>query len=406
MRPDLRKLRRMNWLPPKWAQPRLGVPSASPPGAHRSPPDEHQLQRTHGRRRLGVGILVGLATSALVTGSSVSVASTAPEPILVSSSDGSGSRVEVGVKRDWLGSPSTTTPDAAGQDRVTFPSVTLPATPTANVPVSEVTDLGIPQVALNAYRSAAASMAEADPGCRIDWSLIAGIGKVETSHGQYGGRQPATDGTVAPPIIGIALDGRPGVALIRDTDRGRLDSDTTYDRAVGPMQFIPGTWSRFPDADGDGNGVADPHNLYDAALATATYLCSGPGNLAEAASQRAAVLRYNHSESYVDLVLTYAQAYAAGVRPSDPPPKPAGAPPAVPDVPVTSPAHPEAPVPGAPSSPPTTEPPPATSEPPPATTEPPPATAEPPPATAEPPPATAEPAPEPPGTGETSTPSP
>ncbi|MBA3280197.1 MAG: hypothetical protein H0U22_16100, partial [Geodermatophilaceae bacterium] len=301
------------------------------------------------RRRAGAAILVGLAISSLMEGSSASGAAS-PERILASSRDVSVPELAAGVEPDRLGFPSVKLPDNGSLGKGT-----LPATPTTTtVPVSEVTDLGIPDVALAAYRSAMASMGRADPGCRIDWSLIAGIGRVESDHGQYGGRRPATNGTVAPPIVGIPLDGRPGVALIRDTDEGRLDFDTTYDRAVGPMQFIPGTWSAFTDADGDGDGVADPHNLYDAALAAAKYLCSGPGDLSAEPGKRSAVFRYNHSESYVDLVLSYAQAYAAGVKPSGPPPQPAGRIPTVPDDPITVPAHPIDSPPGDPSGPPTT----------------------------------------------------
>ena len=38
---------------------------------------------------------------------------------------------------------------------------------------------------------------------------------------------------------------------------GRLDGDDTWDRAVGPMQFIPSTWA-WSGRDGDGDGVAQP----------------------------------------------------------------------------------------------------------------------------------------------------
>ncbi len=366
-------------------------------------PRAHQFRRAH-RRRAAVGVVVGLAMSSLVAGSSASGASASTERILAGSSDGSVREVGAGLELDRLDLASEKLPDHGGRGKEASP--TEPTTTT--VPVSEVTDLGIPAVALQAYRSAMASMHEADPGCRIDWSLIAGIGRVESDHGRYGGRRPTIDGSVQPPILGIPLDGRPGVALIRDTDGGRLDFDTTYDRAVGPMQFIPGTWSAFPDADGDGNGIVDPHNLNDAALATASYLCSGPGDLSQETGQRSAVFRYNHSESYVDLVLAHAQAYAVGVTLSGPPPQPVGPPPTVPQDPVDNPAHPQAPLPPDPGSTPTTEPPttteppPTTTEPPPTTTEPPPTTTEPPPTTTEPPPTTTEPPPtttEPPPTG-------
>ncbi|MBA2390287.1 MAG: hypothetical protein H0V67_08525, partial [Geodermatophilaceae bacterium] len=316
------------------------------------------FQSANAHRRLGGGVLAGLAMSSLIAGSSVSGAAAAPDRALASQRLGTDPLVGVGAQPSLLGYPWAMVPDNAGKDNGALPGVTTTSSTTrTTVPVSEISDLGIPDVALEAYRTAAAYMDEADAACRIDWSLIAGVGRVESDHGQYGGRRPAADGAVQPPIVGIALDGRPGVALIRDTDGGRLDFDTTYDRAVGPMQFIPGTWSAFPDADGDGDGVADPHNLFDAALAAASYLCSGPGDLSTEAGQRSAVFRYNHSDTYVNTVLSYAQAYAAGVVPSGPPPQPAGPPPAVPEDPVTDPAHPGDPLPGNPGAPPTTTPP-------------------------------------------------
>jgi chitodextrinase len=189
------------------------------------------------------------------------------------------------------------TPTAAPQPR--------PAT------ISDLAASGIPEVALRAYRSAEATLAKADPGCRLHWSLLAGIGRVESDHGRFGGAVLRTDGRPDPAIIGIPLDGRPGVARIGDSDGGAYDGDTTYDRAVGPMQFIPGTWDMV-GADGDGDGTADPQNIYDAALAAGIYLCSGPEDLSARPGQEAAVFRYNHSDSYVALVLALADAYASG----------------------------------------------------------------------------------------------
>ncbi len=56
-----------------------------------------------------------------------------------------------------------------------------------------------------------------------------------------------------PPVRGPALSGG-AFSAIRDTDGGRYDGDPVWDRAVGPMQFIPGTW-RIWGADGNGDGV-------------------------------------------------------------------------------------------------------------------------------------------------------
>src|SRR5215213_880976 len=175
---------------------------------------------------------------------------------------------------------------------------------------------GVPFPALAAYRSADDALADADPSCRLDWSLLAGIGRIESNHGRYGGATLGADGVSRPAIIGIPLDGRPGVARITDTDGGLLDGDDVFDRAVGPMQFIPGTWATL-GSDGDGDGVADPHDLDDAAMSAAAYLCAGSGDLSTESGARAALLRYNHSDEYATDVLTWARAYRDGTAADD-----------------------------------------------------------------------------------------
>ncbi|QGG97063.1 transglycosylase SLT domain-containing protein [Actinomarinicola tropica] len=159
-------------------------------------------------------------------------------------------------------------------------------------------------VAYDAYRRAA----DGQGACGISWTVLAGIGRVESRHGTYGGSRLQSDGTTSPRIIGIPLDGRPGIATITDTDGGAFDGDPVYDRAIGPMQFIPSTWRAF-GRDGDGDGRADPHNLYDAAAAAAGYLCRSSGNLGDAGNLNAAILSYNRSQAYVDAVLGHRRDY-------------------------------------------------------------------------------------------------
>ena len=96
-----------------------------------------------------------------------------------------------------------------------------------------------------------------------------------------------------------------------DTDGGQLDKDPVYDRAVGPMQFIPSTWSSVK-VDADGDGKRNPQDIDDASLASAVYLCSGSDDLASRSGQESAVFRYNHSRDYVDLVLRIMEAYSQG----------------------------------------------------------------------------------------------
>ncbi|HET6686356.1 MAG TPA: lytic murein transglycosylase [Jiangellaceae bacterium] len=123
---------------------------------------------------------------------------------------------------------------------------------------------------------------------------------------------------------GIPLDGRPNVALIRDTDGGALDGDTTYDRAVGPMQFIPSTW-RSVAADANADGRHDPNNIYDAAEGAAVYLRIGNADLRDPSQAARAVRRYNNADEYVRVVLSLAELYETGgveVVPSSPVPGP------------------------------------------------------------------------------------
>jgi hypothetical protein len=103
------------------------------------------------------------------------------------------------------------------------------------------------------------------------------------------------------------LDGN-GFAAIPDSDGGALDGDPHWDRAVGPMQFIPATWARWA-RDGDNDGVADPQDVEDATAASAAYLCAGGRDLATADGLRDAVLSYNHSIAYLMLVLRWKQVF-------------------------------------------------------------------------------------------------
>lgn len=176
-------------------------------------------------------------------------------------------------------------------------------------------DNGVPAPTLRAYRAAAEVLGREQPDCRIDWALLAGIGRVESNHGRFGGATVTGEGVSIPSILGPRLDGSlPGTMVIRDSDGGALDGDTAYDRAVGPMQFLPGTWKRW-GSDGDRDGTSDPQNINDAALASARYLCSGTPGLDQPGPAAAAVRRYNNSSAYVDQVLGLAEAYRTGGAP-------------------------------------------------------------------------------------------
>lgn len=249
-------------------------------------------------------VYAALPAVALIGGSIALTAQTAPARDLKG----------VSVSRD---SPAIVVPNTA----LTMPAVAGPEAPALVLPEGNnpgsstpvaLDNMGIPTRALKAYERAASLIDAADPACYIDWALLAAIGRVEGDHARFGGNRLDSADVAQPGIIGIPLDGSNGTARITDTDGGRLDRDTAYDRAVGPMQFIPSTW-RVVGADADGDGVKNPQDMADAAAAAAIYLCSGPGDLSRPGDLRAAIMRYNASDSYVRTVIAIADAYRHGV---------------------------------------------------------------------------------------------
>lgn len=229
---------------------------------------------------------------------------------------------------------------------------------------------GLSVVTVDAYVRAAARVS-----CSVDWALLAGIGRIESNHGRLDGAWVSGSGQVSTTILGPLLDGGAserttedaveaavetgalaaqralfdsarsltpfasslatgergsratdeavadaepgeqgnGFAVVVDTDNGRLDGNDQWDRAIGPMQFLPETWSRWA-TDGNGDGFADPDNLYDSALSAARFLC----HLSETrgSSPSTFVLGYNESRSYVRSVLATAESLRATLLPS------------------------------------------------------------------------------------------
>lgn len=172
---------------------------------------------------------------------------------------------------------------------------------------------GVPQRALEAYANAHAVMAATHPTCHITWVTLAGIAEVESQHGTIGGRSLLADGRSSAPIIGPALDGTNGNKIIADTDGGLLDGDKIWDHAVGPFQFIPSTWAKWR-ADAHGDGTTDPQNIDNAALAAAQYLCADNRNLSTGDGWLRAILSYNSSLNYAQLVYGFAQGYARSAQ--------------------------------------------------------------------------------------------
>lgn len=217
----------------------------------------------------------------------------------------------------------TTTPTPSRTAIRVAPTPTATATATVSLaaadrPVSELADPAwvsriaaagsIPERALAAYAGAALAVVETHPGCGIGWNTLAAIGFVESEHGSMNGATLNPDGTVTPAIIGIPLNGN-GTNAVPDTDQGRIDGDAEWDRAVGPMQFIPSTWAATAQ-DGNRDGMADINQIDDAALSTASHLCDVGRDLTVSANWIAAIGAYNPSVDYNNRVADAATLYA------------------------------------------------------------------------------------------------
>jgi predicted nucleic acid-binding Zn-ribbon protein len=109
----------------------------------------------------------------------------------------------------------------------------------------------------------------------LPWGVLAGIGQVETNHGQ--------------------------------------NKNISSAGAMGPMQFMPATFAVY-GVDGDGDGIKDILDQTDAVFSAAHYLCANGGGDPERLYD--AIYHYNHLDSYVQEVLSLAAQYQAGKQPA------------------------------------------------------------------------------------------
>jgi hypothetical protein len=166
---------------------------------------------------------------------------------------------------------------------------------------------GIPARVLAAYRAADGWC----PGLR--WQLLAGIGAVESGHGTTGGAGADPDtGVVRPPVFGPPLDGAGATRRLPVGPwLGWAGLAGPWQQAVGLMQFLPASFVAVA-VDGDGDGVADPHDADDAVATAARYLCGEPTT--PLVDERSALLRYSRDEAYADRVLAAAAAIGVGAE--------------------------------------------------------------------------------------------
>jgi hypothetical protein len=210
--------------------------------------------------------------------------------------------------------PSSTPATSATATPRPIPTLAAPATDT---PIAELADPAwvahiaeagdIPERAMAAYAGAALALAQTHPECGIGWNTLAAIGLVETEHGTSNGSRIDPDGVARPGIVGTPLDGE-GTDEVPDTDHGEIDGDPTWDRAVGPMQFLPATWAQLAE-DGNRDGDTDINNIDDASLTAGSYLCDVGRDLTQSDGWIAAISAYNAHVEYSNRVAEAADHY-------------------------------------------------------------------------------------------------
>ena len=198
--------------------------------------------------------------------------------MLLASTTGGGSTVARFLGQPEGALPIFATPAEPADAHTPAPPVEIPAS--ALDQANGARKFSLSSVLLSAYQSAAHT---APSGCHISVPLLAAIGQVES--GSLVGRTLDAQHRVTQPVLGPVLNGN-GFAAVADTDNGALDGDTTWDRAMGPMQFIPSTWRAYA-VDGDGDGVRDPQDVEDATATAAAYLCADGRDLSTESGVRA-----------------------------------------------------------------------------------------------------------------------
>jgi hypothetical protein len=221
------------------------------------------------------------------------------------------------------GTPHTRSPSAGPTLRPTGPTPTstlvVPDAPVRPADAlaawaSQISPaVNIPVTAVEAYGYAQLQMQQTDPQCHLGWTTLAGIGEVESKHGQAGGAVLQPNGRSQPVIRGPALDGNGGRALVRDTDGGAFDGDEHFDREMGPMHLLPTHWRRF-GADADKDQLLDPYDIDDATMAMASLLCSGTDDLSTRTGWNAAIGLFRSGTTYATKVFQAADSYGQRTR--------------------------------------------------------------------------------------------
>ena len=191
-------------------------------------------------------------------------------------------------------------------------SASASATATPPQIVSTASTSGIPSAALAAYQRAETVINAADQSCNLTWQLIAAIGRVESNHGRANGNILDDNG------LADARHLRHRAQRLQP-DQPRSSTPTPASTTTTPPTTARS--ARCSSSPRPGRSSAwTPTATACATRRTSTTPRSAPPSTSAPApttsaptpAAQAAVYRYNHRQSYVDLVLSIMDAYIAG----------------------------------------------------------------------------------------------
>lgn len=224
--------------------------------------------------------------------------------------DDAGRRVTNGAQP----SPDTPAEDSATGNSPYYtdlPPLNSPnPSPSADTPVDPgVTEAGIPATVLDAYKRAQAALQQAKPGCNLP-------GNSSPRSARSSRARPAAAASTPTAPRSPRSSARSSTATASRTSATPTTAPTTG-TARTTVPSAPCSSSPPPGVgrrDGNDDGKKDPNNIYDAALAAGHYLCRFGWDLSTQGDLDRAILSYNNSQDYLNLVMRWLEYYRKGTH--------------------------------------------------------------------------------------------
>lgn len=154
---------------------------------------------------------------------------------------------------------------------------------------------------------------EIEQSFNVEKEVVVAILRIETNFGRNTGTYPVFNSLLTMTLVENRRSAWAENELLeflricKEQNKDPFSMKGSWAGAFGICQFIPSSYVRFA-VDGNGDGVIDLFNFRDAVASIANYLKAHGWENGRLEAKRQAVYAYNHCDSYVKAVLTYAKA--------------------------------------------------------------------------------------------------